>query len=179
MPLLLLVSAVLFSSCSKKETEPTIDFGADEGITYRDASNMPNGPQDPTDWTSDATWNAQERALFPEINFDLNGPQQPALVGARQAFPNPALAGQANWTLQTQRGPGGGAATYTLRVVFVNRKYQVLQRLEPVNLILSQSYMFDYAKMGAPAKEVFRIYYVVNNADGLVYKGHGDLCYGQ
>ncbi|MFC7667452.1 hypothetical protein ACFQT0_08660 [Hymenobacter humi] len=120
LPVLLSFSLL---ACSKSDSSPTINFGEGEGITYRSGNNMPAGPGDPTDWTSDATWNAQERALFPEINFDLNGTQQTALIGPGYAFPNPALTGQANWTLQTQRSSGGGTAAFTLRGVFVNRKY--------------------------------------------------------
>ena len=174
LPVLILSSLL---ACQKNDSGSTIDFGAGEGLTYRDVQNLPNGPQDPSDWSTDATWNPQERALFPELGFDLNGAQQPNSIGSNAAFPNPAQAGQANWTLQTQRNSSGGAASYTLRAVFVNRRYEVIQRLGPTDFILSQTYAFDYAQMGLPAKELFRLYYVVYNASGLVYKGHGDLRY--
>ena len=163
-------------SCSKSNSNPTIDFGAGEGITYRDASNLPNGPSDPTDWTSDATWNEQERALFPEVSFDLNGSQRPNLVAFASPFPNPS-AGQANWTVQCQQASGAVSPSYTLRVVFVDRTYKALHRLGPLILIGNRSYHLDYAGMGLPVKELSRLYYLVHDDNGLIYKGHGDIRY--
>ncbi|WP_426061360.1 hypothetical protein [Hymenobacter sp. B1770] len=53
LPLVLLLFSLL--ACSKSNSSPTINFGQGGGITYRDGSNRPAGPGDPTDWTSDAT----------------------------------------------------------------------------------------------------------------------------
>ena len=165
-------------ACSKSDSSPVIDFGEGEGITYRDASNLPNGPSDPTDWISDATWNEQERALFSEVSFDLNGSQRPNLVAFASPFPNPS-AGQANWTVQCQQASGATPPNCTLRVVFVNRNYGVLHRRGPLTLTGNQSYTFDYAGMGLPVKELSRLYYLAYDNNGLVYKGHGDIRYIQ
>ena len=173
LPLLLLATLL---GCSKSDSNPAIDFGEGEGITYRTGNNLPNGPFDLTDWTSDGEWNKQERALFADLNLDLNVPQQPSLAGSSYAFPNPS-AGQATWGLQAQRNSSGGVATYTARAVIVNRKYEVLGRIGPSNFTIGQQYSLNYTQIGMQPNEVYRLYYVVYNAAGLVYKGHGDVRY--
>ena len=165
-------------ACSKSDSNPEIDFGEGAGITYRSGNNMPSGPSDPTDWTSDGEWNKQERALFADLNFDLNGPQQPGLVSSSEAFPNPS-AGQATWGLQARRNSSGGAAIYTVRAVIVNRKYEVIGRIGPNDFTIDQRYSLDYLQIGMQPNEVYRLYYVVYNASGLVYKGHGDVRYSR
>ena len=172
----LLVPALL--ACSKSDSNPEIYFGEGEGISYRTGNNLPNGPYDPTDWTSDGEWNKQERALFADLNLDLNGPQQPGLVSSSQAFPNPS-AGWATWGPQAQRNSSGGATIYTVRAVIVNRKYEVLRQIGPNDFTNDQRYSLDYVQIGMQPNEVHRLYYVVYNANGLVYKGHGDVRYSR
>ena len=164
--------------CSKSDSNPIMDFGEGEGITYRTGNNLPGGPADPTDWTSDGEWNKQERALFADLNLDLNGAQQPGSVSSSYAFPNPS-AGQATWGLQAQRNSSGGAAIYTVRAVIVNRKYEVLGRIGPSDFTIDRRYLLNYIQIGMQPNEVYRLYYVVYNAAGLVYKGHGDVRYSQ
>ena len=173
---ILFLSALL--ACSKSDSNPEIDFGEGEGITYRSGNNMPSGPGDPTDWTSDSEWNKRERALFADLNLDLNGPQQPGLVSSSQAFPNPS-AGQANWGMQARRNSSGGATIYIVRAVIVNRKYEVLGRIGPGDFTIDQRYSLDCIQIGMQPNEVYRLYYVVYNASGLVYKGHGDVRYSR
>ncbi|MVN78221.1 hypothetical protein GO988_17975 [Hymenobacter sp. HMF4947] len=174
MPRLLLIAALLvLAACHKKDTSPTLDFGPDDGISYRSNNGMANGAQDPTDWTSDATWNEQETALFPELSIALNSPQQPTLVGFTYTYPNPAS--RANWILQTN----GSAVSYTVTAVLVNRTYQVVKRLEHGNFTGGHVYAFDYAQLGLNPNETYRLYYVLFNNNGLLYKGHGDIRYNQ
>jgi hypothetical protein len=175
LPVLFLATLL---GCSKSDSNPIVDFGEGEGITYRTANNFPAGPRDYTDWTSDGEWNKQERALFSGLNFDLNGPQRPALISETTAYPNPAPSAQANWAIFTRR-PSGGVLppTYTMQAVLVSRKYEVLQRLGPVPLVGELTYQFDYAALGLGTNELYRIYYVISDAGGLVYKGHGDIRY--
>ena len=172
----LLLPALL--SCSKSDSNPIVDFGPGEGITYRTGQNLPYGPSDPTDWTSDAEWSKQERNLFPELSFDLNGPQQPALVSSGTAYPNPA-AGYATWSLQSFRSAGSGLNTYSMRAVLVNRKYQTMLRLGPTDFVMGINFTMNYLGAGLSPNELYRLYYVVYNAGGLVYKGHGDVRYAQ
>ncbi|GAB3727135.1 hypothetical protein GCM10027594_09040 [Hymenobacter agri] len=174
---ILLLSALL--GCSKSDSNPIMDFGEGEGITYRDNTARPSGPQDPTDWTSDGEWNKQERALFSELSFNLNGAQQPALVNSTYLFANPAQVAQATWSFQTQRNTSGGAASYTIRAVIVDRKYTVMGKLGPNELILGEQFSLNYASMGLQPNELYRLYYVLYNSGGLVYKGHGDLRYSR
>ncbi|MFD2721216.1 hypothetical protein ACFST9_21050 [Hymenobacter monticola] len=162
-------------SCSTSDTNPIVDFGEGEGITYRDGNNFPMGPRDYTDWTTDATWNKPERDLFADANVDLNGAQRTALISFATAYPNPAPAGVATWTLQTQRGAGSGVNPFTVRAVVVNRQYQVLQRFGPLGFGFAASFRLDYAAIGLSPRELYRLYYVVTDASGLVYKGHGDV----
>jgi hypothetical protein len=174
LPILLLAALL---GCSKSDSNPIVDFGEGEGITYRNANNLPVGPGDPTDWTSDGEWNKQERALFPNSSFDLNSAQRPALVAYTTTYPNPAPGGQATWTLQTQRVAGTIPPVYTIQAVLVNRKYEIITRLGPVNSNTGIAYAFDYTSLGIGANELHRIYYLVSDASGLVYKGHGDIRY--
>ncbi|WP_045688305.1 hypothetical protein [Hymenobacter sp. AT01-02] len=162
-------------SCKKKDSSPTIDFGAGAGISLRAADGRVAGSQDPTDWTSDATWNEQERALFPDLAFDLNGAQQPTRVSYTYAYPNPALTGQANWLLQLERSYGSPAVKYSLSAVLVDRKYQVLLRLGPSDFSDALTYSLDYTKIGLRPNELYRLYYVLYYNGVLLYKGHGDI----
>lgn len=173
LPVLFLVSLL---GCSKSDSNPIMDFGPGEGITYRTINNMPYGPQDPTDWTSDGEWNKQERALFADLGLDLNAAQQPAAPIYTAVYPNPAMGGSANLTVQTQR-LSSGPVNYTFSAVLVDRNYRVLQRLSPNSISTGFAYAIDYARAGLGANELYRIYYVVRNASGLIYKGHGDVRY--
>ena len=170
----LLLTALL--GCSKSDSNPIIDFGEGEGITYRTANNYPVGPHDPTDWTSDGEWNKQERALFPSLGFDLNGAAQAAGLIYTTAYPNPAMGSSASFAVQGQR-LNGGVVGYTLDAVLVDRNYRVRQRFGPQSFINGYTYTFDYVQLGLAANELYRIYYVVYTANGLAYKGHGDVRY--
>jgi hypothetical protein len=170
--------AALFG-CSKSDSNPEIYFGEGEGISCRTSNNMRIGPQDPTDWTSDATWSERERNLFPELSFNLNGPQQPALIAYTSAYSNPAQVSIASWTFQINRTSSGGPANYIGRAVIVNRKYEILTKLGPNDFTLGQQYMLDYARIGMQPNELYRLYSVVYDASGLVYKGHGDVRYSR
>ncbi|MBH8559512.1 hypothetical protein [Hymenobacter negativus] len=174
LPILLLATLM---GCSKSDSNPIVDFGEGEGITYRTGQNLPAGPNDPTDWTSDGEWNKQERGLFPDLSFDFNGTQQPGIISYTTAYPNPSVEGQAVWELQTQRGTNGTVPKlYNIQAVLVNRKYQVIERLGPFTTYAIY-HRFDYPSLGLSPNELYRIYYVVYDANGLVYKGHGDVRY--
>jgi hypothetical protein len=172
--LALLLLLPMFWSCSTSDSNPIVDFGEGEGITYRDGSNFPGGIDDPTDWTSDATWNKQERALFADVNVDLNGAQRPQLVVVSPLFPNPSI-GQATWFVGPPRTSSG--TSFTVRAVLVNRRYQELRRVGPLTLATGSPFYanFDYIQAGLSPRELYRLYYVVTDASGLVYKGHGDV----
>lgn len=175
------LSIFLFSAllgCSKSDSNPIMDFGEGDGISYRTPNNTPYGSQDPTDWTSDGEWNKQERALFADLGFDLNGPQQSGLIGVSAAYPNPS-AGQANWFLNAQRSAGGTVASYSVRALLVNRQYQIMRQLGPTDFISGIQFSIDYIGAGLSPNELYRLYYVVYNANGLVYKGHGDVRYSR
>ena len=163
--------------CSKSDSNPIIDFGEGEGITYRTATNLPVGPRDYTDWTSDAEWNKQERALFSDLNFDLNGSQRTALIGETTVYPNPAPGNLANWELQLRQTGNNAPPLCITQAVMVNRKYEVLIRIPAFTSNYGINYRFDYASLGLSPNELYRIYYVVYDTSGLIYKGHGDIRY--
>ncbi|MDO7850567.1 hypothetical protein [Hymenobacter convexus] len=172
LPLLLLPT---LWSCSTSDSNPIIDFGEGEGITYRQGNNVPTGPRDYTDWTTDATWNKQERALFADANLDLNGPQRPELIAYTTAYPNPTWSGQASWAIGPRTGSASGGP-FTVRAVLVNRQYRAMLRIAPQALVVSGlTYALDYTKAGLEPRELYRLYYLVTDASGLVYKGHGDV----
>ncbi|SFQ66301.1 hypothetical protein [Hymenobacter arizonensis] len=174
--LLLVLLSLSLLACSKSDSNPIVDFGEGLGITYRTAQNLPNGPNDPTDWTSDGNWNKQERGLFSDVAFDLNAPQKAPSGFETSAYPNPS-PGQAAWTIWVRTNPGVVPPLYTMRAALVNRKYQVMERLGPVVTPLNTTYIFDFPKSGLSPNEHYRLYYVVSDASGLVFKGHGDVRY--
>jgi hypothetical protein len=173
LPILLLTTLL---GCSKSDSNPIMYFGEGEGITYRNEQNVPMGPRDYSDWTSDGEWNKQERALFPDLSLDLNGTQQATSLFYTTAYPNPAMGSTANWSVQSQR-VNGGPIGYTLSAVLVDRNYHIWQRFGSQSFVGGYTYMFDYVRLGLSPNELYRIYYVVYNAKGLMYRGHGDVRY--
>jgi hypothetical protein len=170
LPILLLATLL---GCSKSDSNPIMDFGEGEGITYRTSNNMTGGPADLTDWTSDGEWNKQERALFADLGLDLNGPQQGATSCHTGLFPNPASSA-VNWTMQTY-APTSGAGGYTVSATLVDRNYHIRQRIDRQSVINGITYILDLTRIGLSPNELYRLYYVVSNTNGLVYKGHGDI----
>jgi hypothetical protein len=173
--LLLLLLPTLWS-CSTSDTNPIVDFGEGEGITYRNGQNFPVGPHDYTDWTTDDTWNKPERALFADVNVDLNGAQRTELFGETTVFPNPSENGLVTWYVWPRNRTNPNQLT--LRAVLVNRQYQPLLRIGPLPLATNGlAATLNYPKAGLSPRELYRLYYVATDASGLVYKGHGDVRY--
>lgn len=160
--LLLLIASTLFS-CKKK-----IDFGPNEGIDYRDFNNNP-GPGDASDWTSDGTWNKQEKKLFDDLGINLNSTAQ---GGIREIFfyPNP---------IETQGNFGyakTGTSSLTAKYVVVDRKYQVLQSGTLPSIVTGRNnIMLDFSGSKFESGEIYRMYYVFYQGSTLYYKGHGDI----
>ncbi|QKG58709.1 hypothetical protein GKZ68_19975 [Hymenobacter sp. BRD128] len=175
----LLVAGLLLSlaACHKTDDAPGLDFGAGDGISYRDASGMANGTQDPTDWTADATWTAQEKALFPELSISLEGAPQTSFLDRLTLYPNPAAV--ATWAVVSKNG-ASGPSPFSTAAVLVSRDVKEVLRL-PHGYAGSGYYAtaFDYAKLGLTPGERYRLYYVVFNGNGLILKGHGDVRYGK
>jgi len=164
LPFFLLLPAVL--ACSKSDSSPTIDFGKGEGITYRDHSNLPAGPGDPTDWTLDATWNEQEQALFQSLGVDVSSPAQGS-AGITGAYPNPAYTGIVfGYSIP-------GTAAY--KIVIVDASYKVITESGSVNPTSNLSIALDLTRTGFSKGQRYRLYYVLYNGSTLYYKGHGDI----
>jgi hypothetical protein len=175
LPALLLALA----ACNHKSTDsPRIDFGPGTGFSYRDGSNIPAGAQDPTDWASDATWQSPETALFPDIKFNLNAAQPAGFVEFAYLYPNPSRA--STWGFTSKETAPNIRPDFTVTAVLVGADYQVIQRIAPNssnkgNFAIS----FDYSQLSLQPGSLYRIYYVLYDANGLLYKGHGDFLYKQ
>ena len=175
-PLLFATLVLALAACKSKSNSPSIDFGAGDGFSYRDGYNLPAGPQDPTDWTTDATWNEQEVKLFPELSLSLNVPQPAGFVEFTYLYPNPAWT--SSWGFTSRQTTTGIRPDFTVAAVLVGADYQIVQRL--MHTTSNKGYFaagFDYAKLSMQSNTLYRLYYVLYNNSGLLYKGHGDIRY--
>ncbi|MCI1189638.1 hypothetical protein MON38_19620 [Hymenobacter sp. DH14] len=165
--LVVLCSALAFGNCKLNNTPPppdTIYFGADEGISYRTDQNVANGPQDPTDWTLDATWNSTEQSLFASLGIDLNGASQGTATNI-SAYPNPATAATTFRYDTPDAVSCQGIAVGNTYQSYYMRTFSTPAR----NLVLP----LDLSAF--PKGQRYRLYYVLYNGSKLYYKGHGDF----
>jgi hypothetical protein len=154
------------AACNKNGAEPTIDFGPAGGITARDAQARLSGQVDPTDWTSDAKWNATEIGLFSDLPFELNASTQSATFGF-VAYPNAASKD----LLLNCHKPDSVA----IKMVVVDKRYSVIRSTTiPSN---TQGVSVNYAlnEIDFPKNQLYRIYYVLHHRHGFYSKGHGDF----
>ncbi|MCB2376129.1 hypothetical protein LGH70_00935 [Hymenobacter sp. BT635] len=169
--LLLTLGLPLAMGCQKdKEAEPsTIDFGAGEGISYRNAMNYPMAYTDPTDWTSDKQWSSREKALF-SFPVAVNLDQAPTGVTTNMSFyPNPVEPGGIGMFRPNSTTEG------TLRLIWVDKNYKVVSTHEQA-LVKNMEMRFQFPETTFPREQKYRLYYVLYKADGtLIYKGHGDV----
>jgi len=165
LPILLLVALL---GCSKSDSNPIIDFGPNDGISYRSVSNMSSGTQDPTDWTIDGDWNAQEQNLFASLGVNLNTSPQGSATYIGGAFPNPATSA-VNFGYQT---PG----TALSKIVLVDNTYQVVATFDgPTTASTSYAIMLNLNNGNYKKGQRYRLYYVLYNGTALYFKGHGDI----
>lgn len=151
-----------------------IDFGADEGISHRSPNNLPEGPQDPTDWTSDVRWSKSETNLFKDLGLELNATQNPSLVRRIDAYPNPAAQG----SMLAVRFDINTLPANTLLVIrIVDKKYKVIRSGNPFNVRAGGvALSLELTKDKFAPKQTYRLYYVLYTTDNqLLYKGHGDV----
>ena len=169
-PLMLLFSlGLLLGSCSKKEAAPTIDFGPEEGFSYRSAGNVPIGAQDLTDWTLDTKWNQQEKDLFKSLGLNLDDENKvPATAIFIAGYPNPATSAISfRYAL-----PSAAMA----KVLVVDNHYQVLQEVNATPPNQYFTFMLDLTTGKFEKGQRYRFYYVLyNNPSYLYLKGHGDF----
>ncbi|SHK32404.1 hypothetical protein [Hymenobacter psychrotolerans] len=163
-----IVFALALAACKKKD--PTIDFGPNGGISMRDASNYPKSTPDPTDWTLDGSWNAQERGLFQDLGLDLNAPAT-GTVSNLSAYPNPVGAGQTIFHFDAP-------TAVTCSFVVVDEKYQVVRPLQTATPNRSVRFSLDVSSNSFRQGKLYRLYYVFQEGNSLYYKGHGDIKIG-
>ncbi|WP_223652175.1 hypothetical protein [Hymenobacter psoromatis] len=159
--------------CGVDYDGPDVYFGPGESITRRDAQGRPNGPPDPDDWVSDATWSGEETHLlglpYGAGLVPLNGSQQLATVSHTEAFPNPAPNGEATWRIQLSLA---APCPCLVQSVYVSRRYTFIDRSSDT-LQAGDSRRVPL-RTQAPG-QLYRLYYLISNANGLLYKGHGDV----
>ena len=155
--------------CERQYEGPDIDFGPGAGITYRDAQGKQFRASDPTDWTSDSIWNEQELNRFAFPTLTLNGPQQPDAVSQSLAYPNPGPVGQAKWHFKLSPTAPCPCHVYAQ---LVSKRYTEADTYV-ADLAAGDSLQFapKVYELGQP----YRLYYILYNAKGLLYKGHGDM----
>jgi len=152
--------------CERQYEGPDIDFGPDAGLTYRDAQGRLLRPADPTDWTSDATWNEQELRTLPGAT---NGPQQPGAVSQSLAYPNAGRVGQVSWYFKLSATAPCPCRVYAQ---LVNKRYS---EADVYTADLAAGDSLQFAPKVYDTGQRYRLYYLLSNATGLLYKGHGDL----
>ncbi|MGI4761902.1 MAG: hypothetical protein ACRYF0_14435 [Janthinobacterium lividum] len=168
-PLPLAVISLLLCAfqCEHQYQGPDIDFGPGGGITYRDVQSRLYRPEDPTDWTSDETWNQEELYNFP---IATNGPQQLGVVSRSLAYPNPGKVSQVAWHFKLSPTAPCPCSVYAK---LVNKRYDETD-IYLADLAAGDSLQF-MPKVYDPG-QLYRLYYLVyNNNTGMLYKGHGDL----
>ena len=180
---LLFVSVLALTACSKKDNGPTIDFGAGDGFSHRDAQNQNGGTQDATDWTSDASWNESEQLLFASLNLSLTGPQEPAGNWTGYFFPNPCAVGNSGklciyFTRNNLLPPTSRRVSF----VVVDSHYKQLDAFDyEINTSTAISSYFSESQLRLDATKyasggMYRIYYVLYYPGQKVfYRGHGDI----
>jgi hypothetical protein len=173
LPLAAIGSLLLLAfQCEKEYTGPDIDFGPGAGITYRDAQGRLTHREDASDWTADSIWNAQELNYLYFPNLNINGSQQPAAVLSNLAYPNPGPVGQLRWRLRLSPAAPCPCQVYaSVR----SKRYTEVDIYVADNLAAGDSVVF--APKAYNFDQNYRLYYVVSNAAGLLYKGHGDLLF--
>ncbi|MBT9391943.1 hypothetical protein KLP40_02100 [Hymenobacter sp. NST-14] len=165
----LFAAVFLLGACHNR-----IDFGPNEGVSYRDAQNQPMGPSDPSDWAQDGQWNSKEVALFRKdlSSVNVNAGQTPYVSGI-SFFPNPVQSTAGSLTFLPTSADG------RLHTVFVDRKYNVITRADqavPTGGRYGVTMQFSLPTDKFKNKEIYRLYYVFYAPDGtLRSKGHGDV----
>ena len=166
--LLVLGAALAFGNCKLNTAPPvvTIDFGPNEGISYRTAQNVPTGPQDPTDWTQDGNWNSTEENLFAGLGLDFNTTPQ-GTASSLSAYPNPATTAT---TFQYAL-----PKAVSCRVVAVDQTYTVMYSNSVGGSVPVASQSLTLDLQAFPKGQRYRLYYVFYNGSIVYYKGHGDI----
>ncbi|AYA38493.1 hypothetical protein D3Y59_16425 [Hymenobacter oligotrophus] len=176
----LLLLGLPLAACEK------IDFGGgdDSSIARTDAQGRPLGSANPGEWTTDLAWNKQERELFRDLPFAIDGATSPLLRDTRfLLYPNPAPK-FANFGVDFQPL---GPVRPRIRYALVNRRYRVVQSgtlYSEANVRGAANMLFDFALvLDGPKLEkghTYRLYYVMYNElnpgiQGYLCKGHGDV----
>ncbi|KAA9338609.1 hypothetical protein F0P96_07225 [Hymenobacter busanensis] len=150
-----------------------VDFGPDPSIAYRDQRNVPFGGDD-SDWKADGDWKKVERKLFDDLSVQVDG----AGAGGYRSmslFPNPIAPAERRATLYTNLQ---NANPLHLRLVMVDKKYRkVATQSAEVTPNSRNDYklVLDFPADKFKQDELYRIYYVFYDDQGLRFKGHGDF----
>lgn len=167
-----LAAGALLAGCNR------VDFGPKEGYTEKDVQNYPTGQVDKTDWTTDGTWEKQERDLFKDSGVDLNAAGR-GTFNSIGLYPNPC-AEEVIFYLgnrPTRDIPSPAAEPLQMRAVVVDKKYRPVHRFAgPANVGSEQVFKVQFPADKFEDGKLYRMYYVVYDANNQLYlKGHGDI----
>ncbi|MVN78076.1 hypothetical protein GO988_17235 [Hymenobacter sp. HMF4947] len=158
---------------------PAIDFGANDGYTGWDATRALTNPTDPTDWTTDATWNSAEMGLFAENNLDFSQPQLPASTWEVSAYPNPVVIGGKTQLSALLRDTDLAIPSSQLRILYtlVDAHYTALEYGLRDSVLKRFGVSILYPANKFSGGTLYRMYYVIYNTNNrqVYYKGHGDI----
>lgn len=180
-PLTFVTLLLAATACSKDKTEPSIDFGPNGGFTPRYSNAMSAGPEDPTDWTSDASWNEKEQKLFASLQLPMTGSQVGVNDWGTDFFSNPcAASADGRLHMGYMRNmlivPTNERASF----VIVDAHYKVLDTFDyslynsPYSRGVAFQLHFDPTKY--LSNKLYRVYYVMYiPGQQVYYRGHGDI----
>lgn len=160
-----LLISILHLNC-KKDSNAKIDVSA---ITETDNVGNTLSQIDNTDWIIDNMWTTDELALFQTPGSSQLTNMEKAIVSIEPSFPNPSAGGfyfAANISKST-----------LVQIVITDNMLSVKDRFFATNKNIN----FYLLKLNLDASKYpnntnYRMYYgFYSMADGLYYKGHGDL----
>ncbi|MEO6672518.1 MAG: hypothetical protein ABIN93_03735 [Ginsengibacter sp.] len=152
-------------SCKKKENKPKIDVSA---ITETDAFGNDVGTIDNTDWTKDVNWAGEELNLFQPPTAVQNANSEKADVITIFEFPNP-LTSTVMFYANTSK------VTFAELVITDNMLY-VIDRFLFATKACVNAFQLQLEQAKYSNNTNYRLYYAFyTQADGIYFKGHGDL----
>jgi hypothetical protein len=164
------ISFCLFTLCflsyqCKKQALPptTINFN---GITKTDFNAQPLGAVDPTDWTLNDNWTAQEIALFSGGRTVCTSVLSDEKIFS--AAPNPAAGGEFNVGVQAKENVG-----FMFRII--DKNFNVLLKNDTLTFKTGYNTLtFNLPSANITIKDTVRIYYKMVRGT-CEMRGHGDV----
>lgn len=176
--LVLFSCLLLLANCSKNDPVTPTPAVVFTGYTGRDASGTLTAPNDPTDWTLDATWTGAETGLFSKYNLSFSQPALAASTWQPSLRPNPGTIGsQSTLIVLVDKTNTAALAAVRMAYAVVDTNYDTLYwgDADNVNKQFGQIIPYDASKFKTGT--LYRLYYVIYDkiTSQVYYKGHGDI----